>query len=229
MRLAVLRVVAGMSLAAALVVAVEGQAAEGAFTGATSADGNQVGSAADFCLTPGSQSMPATADTWINQQSATPALVTESRLHVVSRMSGTTSTNARALMRFGLPTIPSGCFLATARLRLYNATPVGGRTIDVHLIDPNAPTWDETTVTWATRPPVVAGSAVSSVTPTVAAWQEWNVTASVRQLYGGANNGFMVRDSVENHYNPDGTGIEQLYVSRDATTGSTPVLVVTWD
>jgi hypothetical protein len=40
-----------------------------------------------------------------------------------------TGERARSLVRFAIPTIPTGCQVASAELRLYNASPKAGRTI----------------------------------------------------------------------------------------------------
>lgn len=212
-----------------LVFALAETAASGAFSAATGTDSSRVSAAADFCSAPNSQTMAATADTTINQGAANVApSATDIRMRVTSRTGSPNPTNIRGLVRFALPTVPAGCTISSAWLRLYNVLPVSGRIIDVHRIDATAPLWVEGAVTWNTRPGVVAGTAVGRPSPAAEGWMEWDVTAQVPSLYSGNNNGFMVQDRVED----DLVGVEQSFVSRDTSTGpyaaTLPALVVTW-
>lgn len=48
-------------------------------------------------------------------------------------------------------------------------------------------------------------------------YREWIVTSQVQSMYSGANNGFVIRDSVEN-----GVGIEQGFHSREKERTTRP-------
>jgi hypothetical protein len=109
-------------------------------------------------------------------------------------------------------------------LRLYNQTPVSGRTIEAYRVDR---AWTEGTVTWNTSPqPAPAGTAATSSTPATAQYQTWTVTTQVGLMYSGTNDGFILKDQAED---AGGSGVTQIYQSEEGTTsGRDPELVVTW-
>jgi large repetitive protein len=60
-----------------------------------------------------------------------------------------TGERTRSLVRFAIPTIPTGCQVASAELRLYNASPKAGRTIPALQLAGN---WTESVVNWNNQP-----------------------------------------------------------------------------
>jgi hypothetical protein len=165
------------------------------------------------CSQFGSQTVTASADSWLNEASPTSNLGSDSLLKVTSK---TPNANTRAMVQFNLPSLPSGCSVTGATLRLYNKSPVSGRTLEAYA---NAAAWTETGVTWANQP-ATTGSASSAATPSSAGWMQWDVTIQVQSMYSGSNNGFKVRDQTEN-----GPSVEQQFDSRESGA-NLPQLVV---
>ncbi len=165
--------------------------------------------------TAGTATVTAIADAYVAEQSPNVNNGAAVDLFVRSR----SGANNRTLVRFNLPTIPSGCTLASATLRLYNSAPTTGRTIQAFQV--NAP-WSETGVTWANQP-ATTGTAATSVTTASAGWQTWTVTTLVQAMYAGANNGFLLRDASEG----SSAARSQTYRAREAGV-ITAELVVTW-
>jgi hypothetical protein len=205
----------GLGLAAALTVALAGNPASGAFSGATGSSSNAIGSAADFCTGGGTATRYSLTDVWVNE--ALPNTNYEGDA-VLSLRSGP-STNARVLVSFDLAgVVPAGCSVTGATLRLYNQSTTSGRTVNAFQA---AAAWDENVVTWATRPGT-EGTAVPSATPSANGWQSWSVTEHVQAQHAGPNRGFVLIDSAEGN----STTVEQRYNSNDGT--NPPELVLTW-
>ncbi len=176
---------------------------------------NAFTTSANFCTSPGSSTVIATADTYVDQTAATTNYSTNTNLLVRSR---TTNGNARALLQFTLPTVPANCAVSSATLQVYNATPTTGRTIDVYRA---AAAFTASTVTWNTQP-ATTGTAVGSTTTATAGTQSWTVTAHVQAMYT-TNNGFVLRDRTESA----ATAQLQTYRSQNNATNK-PQLVVNW-
>jgi hypothetical protein len=174
-----------------------------------------VANTAGGCSLPGSQTVTASADAWLDQASPTTNKGAESVLKITSK---SPSLNTRAILQFNLPAIPSGCSVTGATLRMHNKSPVAGRTLSALA---NSAAWTENGVTWANQPGTT-GSASTAATPASAAWMQWDVTTQVQGMYSGSNNGFSVRDQTE-----DGPGVEQQFESREAGV-DLPELVVTF-
>jgi hypothetical protein len=232
-RTAVLSCAAGLSLTAALVVGLQSRTADGAFTGTTSDTGNVVGSAPDFCTSPGSVTLSAAADNSVSQSGADALAVGgEARLRVVSKMTLPSSpNNHRTFVRFALPNRPVGCALQSATLKLYLDVGYAGRTLDAYLVDPGLPVWGESGFRFSTQPATVAGTAVGF--PVVGGgFASWNVTSSVSAQYAGNHNGFQIRDRNEN--DTSGATIENVFFSRETpdsgpTLDKQPELVLVWN
>lgn len=175
-------------------------------------------SVATLCV-PGTQTVIANADSWVDEKVPAQNNGTDSNLRVTSKNG---SQNTRALVNFALPTIPAGCSLTSATLRLNNKSPVAGRTIQALRV--NSP-WTEPGVTWATQP-ATTGTAVTAVTPAAAGLMNWTVTAQVQAMYtAGASNGFLLKDQTES----SSGGIEQQFDSKESgTTTLRPRLIVNW-
>jgi hypothetical protein len=124
--------------------------------------------------------------------------------------------NLRALVRFGLPTMPQGCTLDTAKLRLYASSASSSqRTLEVLRV---AGSWTESGVTWANAP----GTDGSAATTTSGSgYREWGVQAIVQNMYSsGQNNGFLIKDATESqdaeqqfHAREKGENIPQLVLT----------------
>jgi hypothetical protein len=141
------------------------------------------------------------ADAWVDQGSTSNNLGSDSILKVQSKGP---SINFRALVRFSLPAVPAGCALESATLRLYTASATTGRTLQALRVAGN---WSESGVTWANQPSTTGAAAT---TASGAGYREWNVDSQVQEMYAGVNNGFVVRDAIEN-----GGGAEQQFHSRE--------------
>ena len=145
------------------------------------------------------QTLTATADAWIDFGSPTANKGSDSILKVMSKSGG----NLRALVRFNLPTMPQGCSVETATLRLNAKSASRGRTLQVHRLGGS---WTEGGVTWANQP-ATTGSAVT--TSSGLGYREWNVAAMVQGMYTTGNEGFLVRDASEDQ------DAEQQFHSRE--------------
>jgi large repetitive protein len=150
-------------------------------------------------------------DSWVLQGSSS-NYGTDSILKVA----GKTGNNSRALVRFELPTLPVGCQIATATLRMYAGSHATGRTLQALRVNAN---WTESGVTWSNQP-ATTGTAVT--TASGSGWRQWTVTDMVNAQYAGTNHGFLIRDSVES-----GGGAEQSLHSREKAPDNPPQLVLT--
>lgn len=157
------------------------------------------------CTQPGPQTVTATADSWLDQSSPATNKGTDSVLKITTK---NPNLNSRAVVQYTLPSVPSGCTLTGATLRMYDGSPVAGRTLQALR---NSATWTENGVTW-TNQPVTTGGAATATTPAAAGWMTWNVLTHVQAMYSGNNYGFQVRDQTEN-----GAGVEQQFNSREGT------------
>jgi large repetitive protein len=155
----------------------------------------------------------ANADSWVLQSSATSNYGNDSVLKVDTK----SGANARLLVRFALPAIPSGCQVVGVNLRLYASSYKEGRTLEALGL---AASWTEGAVTWNNQPATTGAAATAASGP---GYREWTVTSQVQGMYSGANHGLVVRDRTEN-----GGGIEQGFHSREKGTDNPPQLVVTF-
>ena len=158
------------------------------------------------------QTLTANADAWIDQGGPQANKGTDSVLKVNSKG----NSNMRALVRFLLPSLPAGCEVTSATLRLYAASAKDGRTIQALRI---ADAWSENAVTWATAPTTV-GTAATTSSGSTSGYREWDVAAQVQAMYtSGEHNGFLIRDANENQDS------EQQYNSREKSSDQ-PQLVL---
>jgi hypothetical protein len=165
-------------------------------------------------LTANTSSSTAMIDTDVRQSNATTNFGTGTTMLVAS---GTGTANRRVYLRFDLtrcsPLIPSSATIKLATLRLFvTVLPTACRTYDI--FDATA-TWTETAITWNTQPfgttlnnPPTA-QRTSSLNVGAATCQNqtanayvtgWDVTVDVAAFVAGTvtNNGWMIRDDVEN-------------------------------
>ena len=161
----------------------------------------------------GTVTVGSAADSWVLQSSPSSNYGTDSTVRVVSK----SGDNARALFRFNLPTIPAGCTVTGAQLRLFAGSSTNGRTLQALRV--NA-AWTEGAVTWANQP---ATTGPAATTPSGNGWRQWNVLSQVQAMYTTANNGFLIRDATENN-----GGREQQLHSREKAPDQPPQLVLTF-
>jgi hypothetical protein len=184
----------------------------GAFSDLTQNPGNTFSAASSFCASPGRQTLSSDADAYLDEQRPTNNYGTATSLSV---RSGGGGRNQRALMRFPLPAAQY-CTVTSATLRLYAGSATSGRTLEVQR---GAAAWTEAGVTWANQP---ASTGAASTAPSGTGWVQFDVTAEVQGMYAGANDGFLVSDTVEGQ-NPAST---QRFNSREAASYQ-PELVIT--
>jgi hypothetical protein len=157
----------------------------------------------------------ADADAWIDQNSASNNFGTNGILKVRSQGP---SDNFRALVRFALPaSLPAGCVVQSATLRLFAASWTTGRALQAIRV---ANAWSESGVTWGNQP---ATTGAAAATTSGSGYREWQVAAQVQAMFGaGANHGFLIRDATEG-----AGGAEQQFHSREKGE-NTPQLVITF-
>jgi hypothetical protein len=154
----------------------------------------------------------AEADTWIDEHSPVDNQGADSTLKVQSKAP---SENLRALVRFALPSAPSGCVVESATLRLYAASGAPDRALQaLRLVS----AWGENNVTWGNQPQTTGTPAL---TTGGLGYLEWNVTSQAQAMYAGSNYGFLIRDAAEG----DVGGAEQQLHSREKLE-SPPELVL---
>ena len=139
------------------------------------------------CSAPGQQTVTSDADTFVDE--AAPAANHGSRGSMFVN-SQKPAANQRALVRFPLPAVPSGCAVTGAALGLGALTADTNRTLEAYAA---ATAWDESTVTWADQPAIsgIAASAPAGINPT------FDVLTQVQAMYAGTNTGFVVLDAAE--------------------------------
>lgn len=141
------------------------------------------------CASPGTQTVDAVTDTYVDQGSATSNFGSTTTASVQSR-SG--SRNRRMLLSFPLPVAPTGCSVTASTLRV-NASAASGtvRTLEVRQV---SSTWAEKVVTWNTKPTTTGTAATTS---SATGWLSWTVTTMVQAMIGGSHYGFEIKDSAE--------------------------------
>jgi hypothetical protein len=206
-------------VAVVLTVALAQQPVSGAFNGTTSDAGNQVSTATSFCTTPSSATVTATADSFVDQGSATSTGGGDDTFLVVT---GQLNSARRIYVRFDpMPAVPSRCTVTSATLRLFIESQSAGRTLGAYRADPAVATWTEASLNWNNRPAALDTPA-TAVVPNGDQYMSWTVTALAKDIYSLGNNGFVVRDQDET-----GGGAWQQFNSRDVASNK-PQLTVTW-
>jgi large repetitive protein len=161
------------------------------------------------------QTAAADRDAWVLQSAPTDNKGGDSVLKIDSKA----GANARALVRFALPQIPTGCQVTSATLRLYSGSYKEGRTLQVNRL---LSIWNEGGVNWGSQP-AFNGTPVFAQSRSTAGYVEWTVTSHVTSMYSGTNAGFLIRDA-----NEDGPGMEQSFNSREKGADNPPQLVITF-
>jgi hypothetical protein len=211
--------VAAVLAAVGLTVSLAQQPVRGAFNGSTSDTGNQITTATSFCTSPGTTTITADADSFVDQANPTAFSGGTATFLIVTPQAGAVR---RTFVRFPtLPTIPASCALTTATLRIFSESQTAGRTLGAYRADPTAPQWTEAALTWNNQPAAV-GTPATAVMPNTDQYVVWTVTTLVRDMYSAGDNGFAVRDQDET-----GGGAWQQFNSRTVATNK-PQLVVAW-
>lgn len=177
-------------------------------------------SATSITCTPGTVTASASADSYVDEQSATSNFGSATLLKVRAQISllGLVG-DARTLVQFTLPAIPDLCTMTQAKLRLNAATAsASARTLEALRVDA---AWAENTVTWNTMP-ATTGTAATTTSGT--GWREWTVTSHVAAMYSGSNHGFLIKDSAV--LSLLGTFLQE-FSSREAASNK-PELVITY-
>ena len=217
----VLRATASFCAVVGLTVALAQQTAGSTFTSASGSTGNKITAAPVFCPGPGTATAStntAVVDTWLDENSPSNGGGGSKDLYVRSLNGG----NTHVLVRFALPTVPAGCSVTSATLRLLAMATTPGRTIGAYRVDPALPQWDEYLVAWNSQPSVTADPPATSASPAAGTWQQWTVTDIVRAQFTYGNNGFLLRDQAPNNVSQ----IDNRYRSRE--DGFPPQLTVNW-
>lgn len=168
-------------------------------------------SVAAACSSPGVQTVAASKDSYVESLLTGQNFGTATTLEI-GPPQAITLAEQRGLVGFELPATPPRCTLRAATLRLYATKPAGGRTIEALRVNG---AWTETAVTW-TNQPATAGTPATSASLGSAGWEEWNVLAQVEAMYGGVNDGFLIKDSATSAL----LSLHQTYQSREGSPDS---------
>lgn len=160
----------------------------------------------------------ASEDTWLDQSS--PSTAGNGSATTLSVQSRHGNRNMRALVQFSLPSMPDGCVVQSATLRLYASSSTNGRTLQALQI---SSAWTESSVTWNTQPSTT-GNAATTASGTGAAYREWIVTDIVKAIYSSTNYGFLIQDATEG---TNGSGELQRFNSSE-NGANMPQLVITF-
>ena len=116
------------------------------------------------------QAFSADRDSWVSESSPSNNFGNDSTLKVKSQI----GANARAIVRFPLPILPSGCTtIASAVLRVEATAAKDGRTLEVLQV---GSAWSEAGVSWSNQPAVTGPAAVI---PSAQGPLEWTVVDQV--------------------------------------------------
>jgi hypothetical protein len=161
------------------------------------------------------QTIGPSADSWIDIRNPSNIHGTATTMEVRPEA----NRQRRALVKFPLPAVPTGCVVTAATLRL-NATASQAATL--RAVRAGAP-WVESTVSGGDMPgPSGNGTAATAAL----GWVEWDVLGQVKGLYQAHDYGFMVRD-----HNDGGSGgtATNVFATREHGTATLhPQLVLTF-
>ena len=166
------------------------------------------------CASPGLVTVDATGDTTVRQLTPTTNYGTATTATVRTQNA---STNRRVLLYFPMPSVPSGCSVTVATLRVYASSTASARTIEAWQA---ASTWAETAVTWNTQPTTTGSAATTS---NGAGYESWTVTTIVQSIISANNFGFLLKDQTED----SATSYTQTYQTTEALLNN-PQLDVTF-
>jgi hypothetical protein len=139
------------------------------------------------CSAPGTTTVNSDADTFVDEAQPTANHGSRGTMYINSEKP---AANRRALVRFPLPPVPTGCLVTGASLRLGAMSPDSSRTLHAYQA---ATSWDEGTVTWNDQPAALGLPAAT----TAGVYPTFDVLTQVTAMYAGVNTGFVVRDATE--------------------------------
>jgi len=145
---------------------------------------------------------PPTDDAAINMRDPDANAGSNDRMRVRNRIghpSHPENWQSDGLVRFELSSTPRGSTVESATLYLYyflytDISPVGRDVSCFKIIDD----WDESTVTWNTRPTLAPARTSGCIVPPTYGWMSWDVTMDVRAFVDGVaeNHGWQLVDEV---------------------------------
>ena len=165
------------------------------------------------CATPWSI-VTATEDNFVDQSEPS-SVQTPSHTDIHTRSS--VGDVDRAFVKFPMPAVPSGCELDTAWIDLEVQTYTSGRTIEAVRA---ASSWSESSITWNNKP-AATGTVTSA--PSESGDMDISVTPQVSEIYGGTNNGFILRDAAESD-----SGDQRNHYYSSESAGNEPQLIIWW-
>jgi type II secretory pathway pseudopilin PulG len=157
----------------------------------------------------------ASADSKVRQDSSNSNYGNDDRMKVISRSS---SKNERSFVKFDLPSVPYGCTLTGATLKLFQEDGDSGRTIQVYRA---AASWTESGITWSNQPASTGSPSTAASSSSNDVWRTWDVLNLVQQMYAGSNHGFLVRDSSESS---SSTKEQEYHTSEESNASTRPIL-----
>jgi hypothetical protein len=164
------------------------------------------------CVEPTRTLSTSDLDTWIDQASPTASNGTSSDLFVASEQ----NKNRRALVRFNIGSLPAGCKVTSAELRLSASASSSGRTLQAYRA---GATWAESSSPgWPG--PALLGTAATAFSGSTVTWTT-GIAPLVQAMYTSGNFGFAIKDQTEG----SATKIEQKFQSREHSS-TKPRLVI---
>ena len=148
-------------------------------------------------------SLPAVADTWIDEGAPTQNFGTDASDDVSSQF----RRKQRMLVEFDLTSVPSCAVVTAASLRLRAETSNQTVSVRTHSVHPLTSAWTETGATWSTRDgstrwssaggDALAATAVATVLGVPGTLVVWDVTPDVLAFRAGTvpNHGWLVKDA----------------------------------
>jgi hypothetical protein len=197
-------------VATALSMSLAGTGVLARLTDSASVGANTFTTAASFCATPGSSTLTATADTYVDEDIPGTNFGTSTSLKIW----GDSGKLRRVLVNFTLPALPANCSVTSATLTFTRSSSVTNGNLSAYRA---ATSWTETGVTWSTGQPATTGIAVTVAS---AAVTSFTVTSQVAAMYPSSAFGFVVKASNEN------SNTEQVFYSRTGTTPPTLTVVI---
>ncbi|MCX6032881.1 MAG: DNRLRE domain-containing protein [Chloroflexi bacterium] len=166
----------------------------------------------------------ATADTYIENCTADSNYSTADAMYVENDYSEFVC-DAWSLLDFDLTAYPAGVIFRSASLHLYQHGEYSGEGTKTIAIYPASVAWNASTVTWDTRPGVLAYLTYGNV-GTGAGWREVDVSTVVERwvVWGTAENGLVIKPNTSGSW-------MRSYRTRNYGSGTTyaPYLVITYD
>jgi len=138
---------------------------------------------------------------------------------------GSSDWGLDSLLKFDLSSLPIGCTIESAELKLYyyrwKDNNPAGRALNCYRATSN---WNEGTVTWSSQPDYASQITASTAVPSSYNWMIWDVTDDVQGFVDNDFSHFGWKITDENYWG--GANIPICYFYAKEYGGSKPVLVV---